>query len=121
MNIIDAIFIPVFIIFLIISICHIYKQEKAKRRRNRIYREQREREDRKRRLIAEKPDYVIFLSTLMQSNEPIRYIGRFDSLDEIKPEQNDFANVGDLEYLYRDGKWYEIVDDRPYKFKGIQL
>ena len=119
MNIIDVIFIPVFIIFLTISICHIYKQEKAKRRLNRIYREVREREDRIRRLIAEKPDYVIFLSDLQSFNETFMYIGRFNSLEEIKPEQNDFANVGDLEYLYRDGKWYEIVDDRPYKFKGM--
>lgn len=106
----------VFIIMVIlVTVCAIYdisKKEIALRKLNRIYKERREREDRRLRLIAEKPEYIIFLSELKDSGKTFRFIGKFNELPR-RAQDYDIASTERHDYLFKDGKWYEIVDDLP--------
>ena len=90
-----------------------YKEHKANKRLNEIYQHRKEREDRRRRLIDEKPDNIILVSDLWNDKDkfPICFIGKFDSLNIIDAREGDLATVDMIDYLYKDGKWYELVDD----------
>lgn len=100
----------------ILCVCAVYdicKKEKVHRKLNRIYEEREAREERRRRLIAEKPDYVIFQSELVDFDGTFKYIGRLDELPKRGVENLSIANMNGWVYLFKDGKWYEIVDDMP--------
>lgn len=114
-NIVVIILAVVSFYYIVWEIGKLYNKRLAECRLNKIYEERRAREERKQRLIAEKPDYVIFVSDLwkMEKKYTLHYIGRFDSLDGIRCEDWDLATVGGIEYLRKDGKWYEVVDDMP--------
>lgn len=90
-----------------------YKESKANKRLNEIYQHRKEREDRRRRLIDEKPDNIILVSDLWNVNakSTINFVGKFSSLSDAKAKDGDLAIVADLYYIYKDGKWYELVDD----------
>ena len=95
------------------NICYMdYKHRKANKRLNEIYSRRRAKEDRRMRLIEEKPDNVIFQTELPKI--PIHFIGRYQSLSGVRGNDGDFAFVGETEYYYKDGKWYELVDDMPH-------
>ena len=64
------------------------------------------------RLIEEKTDNVIFQTELPKI--PIHFIGTLESLKGVRGKDGDLAFVGDIEYYYKDGKWYELVDDMPH-------
>ena len=87
-----------------------YKESRANKRLNEIYQHRKEREDRKMRLIAEKPDNVIFASDL-NKDTPLMFVGSFKSLNGVKGKNGDLANVDGIEYFYKDGEWYALVDD----------
>ena len=96
------------------NICYMdYKQRKANKRLNDIYNRRRAKEDRRRRLIKEKPDNVIFQTELIEAENPLHFVGRLESLKGVRGDDGDFALVGDIEYYYKDGKWYELVNDMP--------
>lgn len=120
--VIQVILIAVFILFAFYAIHDIYKKEKAYRELNSIYKKREEREKRRLRLIAEKPQNVILASEINKIFPPImiNFIGSFDSLEGIKAKNYDFVVVKDCYYLYKDRKWYEVVDDIPRLPKGLQ-
>ena len=87
------------------------KRNEANNKLNEIYRMRYERENRRRKLIAEKPDDVIFVSEIPKAT--LKYTGFFDSNRHYEDWDIITKNNGlfDLEYLYKEGKWYEIVND----------
>ena len=101
----------ILLLFLLLYQVHnLYKKVKAYKQLDDIYSRRKEREDRKMRLIAEKPDNVIFASDL-NKDTPLMFVGSFKSLNGVKGKNGDLANVDGIEYFYKDGKWYELVDD----------
>lgn len=75
--------------------------------------------DRIEKLIREKPDNVIFLSEMIASGDSFRYIGKFESLDKVKAQDCDFANIDERRtFLFKGGKWYEVIDNVS-RFKNI--
>lgn len=111
--IVNTIFLITVIVVSVYFLRDFYKKGSAYMKLNKIYEEREAREERRQRLIAEKPDYVIFQSELVDFDGTFRYIGRLDELPKRGVENLSIANMNGLVYLFKDGKWYEIVDDMP--------
>jgi hypothetical protein len=106
------------IIFLIYSYKK-YKEEKANERLDEIYMKRLDEEERVEKLIREKPQEIILLSSI-PSDTTLRFIGRLDNLDNVQAKDWDFTLVDQTEHIYKDGKWYELIDDISHNYGLLQ-
>ena len=81
---------------------------------NKIYIKRFAKEEHIEQLLEEKPNDVVRESELMTSDLTFNYIGSMDN--PVKKEFKDgyiSSKDGEL-YLYKEGKWYMIVNDLPH-------
>ena len=87
------------------------KIDKANKKLNEIYQKRYKEEERVRKIINEKPDNVIFQSELKDSNMSFTYIGHLNKHGNRTFKNGDLAYEDERMYLYKDGKWLEVIDD----------
>ena len=91
----------------------LYKQEKANKELNELYMKRFGEQKRVEKLIMEKPENIMLVSDIWSSRMALRYIGRHDNLDKLQAKNGDYAIMDGRDFIYKDGKWYEIVNDMP--------
>ena len=87
------------------------KIDKTNRHLNEVYNKRYKEEERGGKTINEEPDNVIFQSELTGDNMPYTFIGRLNELGNRTPKNGDLAYKDGCNYLYKDGKWFKIIDD----------
>lgn len=108
------ILITIIVLIVLYHSYQLYKQHRANKELKELYMKRFGESERVERLIREKPENIILATEICESKIPLRYIGRFDSLDKVSAKNGDCATMNELQYWYKDGKWYEVVDDLSY-------
>lgn len=108
-----AIILVTIIIVLLWHSYGLYKQRRANKELNELYMKRFGEQARVERLIEEKPGDNILATDVMASEITLRYIGRIDNLEKVNARNGDYAYKDGREYMYKDGKWFEIANDLP--------
>ena len=112
--------IVIVILINIVNIWLFYQANKEQKKIEKFLMEQIAEKERIMKLIKKAPDNAVLQSELVASDMTFTYVGNMDN--PVKKELKDgYIATKDSEfYLYKDGKWYMIINDMPhidYKIK----